>query len=1383
MNRTSAAKEEMFRSVRVYQEEKRIECTLLPTHAASVETLRATLAERFYGWDIQITSEEAPNPDRTAFACVEDCLLDAFPSLRAYPDGYSIDIDEDHVHLLLPPLFSARFTDEHIAEKLQNVLLEQFPDACFQIHMESLAPEGNDCTPDPALFESVAVKNGNPANRIILQAESYPRWKKQNKKHAPDPIPIAELQRDTPAVCVEAEILGVERDIVTKRGRRLLLFDIYDGDSTACSVLFEQSYGEKHAVETQIKTGARFRIYGEYRFDTYTNHDVLSVQRMDALPRIAESDNVPTARVELHLHSTMSATDGLIDPKALFSRLKEWGHRAVAVTDHGVVQSYPFFAEQAKKTGIKAIYGMEAYIVEGRPLILKGQKERYDRYVVFDLETTGLNHRQDRIIEIGAVKVEHGRITERFSQLVDPQIPLQPEIVSLTGITNSDLAGKPTIDKVLPAFLSFAEDCLLVAHNATFDVSFIRRDARALGLPFSFDSLDTLPLAQLLFPEQRSHRLDRMAKALDVRLDDHHRALEDAEATAHIFFSLLKLAGLSKESITPAVNAIPSDRNPAKNRPVHINLLVQTQEGLRNLYELVSESHLDTFYMTPRIRRSSLEKRRTGLLLGSSCADGPVVAGMLDGLEEEEIRNRIRALDYIELQPPACWAHLINQGNASDTEDLRTIQKTMIRLAKEEGKPVVATSDAHFLQEKDMILRDIVKSGRKMADPKQRMPVHLRSTGEMLADFAFLGEELAYEIVVENSNRIADSIDSIVPVLPGTHTPTIPGSEKILRDLVWKNAVRQYGDPLPTIVSERLERELHSIISNGYAVLYIISEKLVRKSNEDGYVVGSRGSVGSSFVATMAGISEVNPLVPHYLCEECQYSEFIEDGSVDTGIDLPNKKCPVCGATLKKEGHDIPFEVFLGFEGDKEPDIDLNFAGEYQSVAHKFVEELFGREKVIRAGTIGTIKDRTAYGYVRSYLEERGIFVHPAEERRLMRGIIGVKRTSSQHPGGIMIVPEERHIHDFTPIQRPADSTDTDIITTHFSYREISKSILKLDILGHDVPTTIRLLQDMTGIAPDKIPMDDRRTMDIFSGQATQTDISTLGIPEFGTNFVQEMLRDTHPTTFGELVRISGLSHGTDVWLGNAKNLIDDGIAELKDTICTRDDIMRSLILWGLEKKDSFDIMESVRKGRGLTPEMSEKMRAKGVPEWYIDSCLKIKYMFPKAHAVAYVLMSYRIAWFKVHYPAAFYASFFTIKIADIPAALLAGQKECAESQIALLAKKRNEKLSAKEESELLMLTIGLEMYARGITMAPIDLYASPVHAFDAKDKLVIPSLRAVPSVSDAMATDLGEERDREFTSQEDILQRTRLNKTAMEGLRSVGALEGLAETNQLSFF
>lgn len=1339
-----------------------IQLITTPLSEQQIQEIVAAFSKQLVGWGVSITPDEG----QETISPVN--VVDVSAEMESKEEANPLLPDEE-----FEPVFTNPSTDQ---DDIEKELVAEPEEQALPIEVFDF-------------LEPVVVRND--PNRIRrITADDFDRWGPGKRKNEPPLNSISELSTHDSCNCVVATITHVEEMFYTKRGRVILNFDIYDGvTSTNCKFFTSQSELKRQKVEEVIVVGNRMKLLGEYQFDSFSNYDVFRVYSAEDAP----VEKLPTRkdrglldRVELHLHTSMSAMDGLIKPDQLFPLLKEWGHEAVAITDHGVVQSYPEIAALAKKHDIKPIFGMEAYIVPDRPRILKNAPEgsKYRTWVVFDLETTGLDHRNDRIIEIGAVKLVDGTIVDRYSAFIDPQRLLPPDIIALTGITDQMLQGQPTIEQVLPAFLEFAEGALLIAHNADFDIAFVRREARALSLPWEFASFDTLALSQVLFPDMRSHRLNRMTKLLGVPLYDHHRAVNDAEATALLLQRLLKSAGVSEEEIDASIDAIPTDRNPGKNRPYHLNLLVQNEVGIRNLYDMVSHSHIETFYMTPRIPESILNQHRDGLLIGSACSDGPVVSAIINAAEENEILQILASLDYVELQPLSNWAHLIQQGLCTDVEDLKQIQREIVRYAKLAGKPVVATSDAHMLKREDVILRDIIKRGKNMVDPKQKLPLYLRTSDEMLEEFEFLGEEYAHEIVIDNTRGIADSIEWIQPVMPGTHAPKIEGSDQTLREMVYDKTYAIYGKPLPRQVEERIERELTSIISNGYAVMYIIAQKLVKKSNDDGYVVGSRGSVGSSLVATMSGITEVNPLMPHYICTTCHHSEFIEDGSYDTGVDLPKKNCPHCEKPMHQDGHDIPFEVFLGFEGDKEPDIDLNFAGEYQTKAHKYVETLFGADKVIRAGTIGTIKDKTAYGYVKKYQEETSNFFHPAEERRLVNGIVEIKRTSSQHPGGIMIVPKERHIHDFTPIQHPADSKDSSVITTHFSYKTISESILKLDILGHDVPTTIRMLHDLTGIDPSTVPMRDRETMEVFSGHPG-SDISTIGIPEFGTKFVQDMLSDTHPTTFGELVRISGLSHGTDVWIGNAKELIDQGTAELKDTICTRDDIMRSMILAGLEKKMSFQIMESVRKGRGLRPEMVEAMRAKGVPEWYIESCIKIKYMFPKAHAVAYVLMSYRIAWFKVHHPAAFYASYFTIKIQDVPKAILLGQKETMEALIELNGKKNSfQKLSAKEEAEVVLLEAASEMFRRGITVGSIDLYDSPAMQFGAHKDQILPPLRAVPGISDAMAADLDEERKKfSFTSQDDILYRTKLNKNAMEGLREMGVLDGLSETNQMSFF
>lgn len=1377
-----------IRSIILRENEKTViySCVDFPIELISVFT--DAFAHRFPGWTLVIENEgnTQEEDEQSLQQLIVDTLLHEMPSLQVHQEIMNVRVEETKFYITLPSVSMDRFigndVENIIVRKIQSQFGQKY-ETCECI-IDSIEIEEEIDPEELGIFESVVVQN-TQAKQAVFVSDNYNMMDSYAKDRDWQAIPVVEISTEDRFSCIDATISSIEKIITTKQNRKIYTFDVYDSSgSTACKFFCSSAYDEKNKMEDALKVGKTYRLIGQYQYDNFAHCDVLTVFKMTAIEKQERMDEATEKRVELHLHTMMSATDGLIDTGKLFDTLARWGHRAVAITDHAVVQAYPDVANLSKSHGIKPLYGMEAYVVDDRPVILKHAEDiNYNRFVVFDLETTGLSHLYDEIIEIGAVKIEDGRIVDRFSTFVNPQRPLHPEITELTGIHDYDLTDAPLIESVLPAFLAFSADSVFVAHNADFDIGFIRRDAMKLGLPWGYPSFDTLSMAQLLFPDQRGHRLDRMAKQYGISLDNHHRAVDDAEATAELFLKLLDTASIAPDAVNPTINAIESERNPGRGRATHINVLVQNNIGLRHLYDMVSSSHLDTFYMTPKIPKSLLKEKREGLLLGTSCTDGPVLQAILGGATDEEMIALIKEYDYVELQPVENWGNLFKNRILPDEHAAFRLQQKIYSLSKEAGIPVVATSDAHFLNREDLILRQIVKRGRKMVDPKDDMPFFLRTTDEMLASFSHLGEEVAHEIVVENTNAIADSIESIVPILPGTHPPHIEGSDKELKEMVYTKARSIYGDSLPEIVEARLERELNSIITHGYAVLYIIAQKLVQKSNDDGYLVGSRGSVGSSFVATMSGITEVNPLIPHYICKSCHFSEFIDDGIYDTGIDLPQKNCPKCGADLHRDGHDIPFEVFLGFEGDKEPDIDLNFAGNYQPVAHKYVETLFGRDKVLRAGTIGTIQGKTAFGYVKAYMEEEGLKVHPAEERRLMNGIIGVKRASSQHPGGIMIVPQERHIHDFTPIQYPADSSDTDVITTHFSYKSIHESILKLDILGHDAPMTIRHLEDMTGIHPDEIPMQDPETMAIFS--LTSPKISTLGIPEFGTGFVQEMLSDTRPTTFGELVRISGLSHGTDVWLGNAKDLIDQNIATLKEAICTRDDIMRSLILQGLEKKDSFTIMENVRKGRGLKDDMIQKMRENDVPEWYIESCQKIKYMFPKAHAVAYVLMSYRIAWFKVHHPAAFYASYFTIKIQDVPKELLLGEKETNQALHALKEKRKEEgKLSAKEDAEFSMLTVGLEMFERGLTFAPIDLYTSPALRFDCDGTVVVPPLRAVPAVSEAMACDVDEERKgSEFTSQDDLMRRTRLNKTALEGLRSVGALEGLPETNQLSFF
>ncbi len=1010
---------------------------------------------------------------------------------------------------------------------------------------------------------------------------------------------------------------------------------------------------------------------------------------------------------------------------------------------------------------------------------------------VFDIETTGLSSINDMITEIGAIKVRDGNVVETFSQLINPERPISEFITNLTGITNEMVTDKPKINQVINSFNEFIGSSVLVAHNATFDIGFIREQMRLVNLELENPILDTLELARTIFPSLKNHKLDSLAKHLDVNLENHHRALDDAQATKDILFKTLEILEEKGISSFDQINNLRGNKDNTKDETFHLVILVKNLVGLKNMYKLVSQSHLKYFHRRPRLPKSFIEANREGLLIGSACEGGELYKAIVKSKSNNEIRDIIKFYDYLEIQPIGNNMHLVRNGIVRDEEHLQLLNKQIYQLGKRYNKPVVATGDVHFLDPEDEIYRRILMTGQGFSDADKQPPLYFMSTDQMLEEFAYLGEDIAREVVISNTNKINDMIDNIKPIPDGTFPPIIEGSEGELKEITYKRAHEIYGEELPVIVKKRLDRELNSIIKNGYAVMYIIAQKLVWKSNEDGYLVGSRGSVGSSFAATMSGITEVNPLVPHYVCPNCKFSEFFDDGSIASGSDMPDKNCPNCNTALIKDGQDIPFEVFLGFEGDKEPDIDLNFAGEYQSTAHKYTEELFGEGYVFRAGTIGTIADKTAYGFVKKYFEQKETNVNPAEINRLLRGLTGVKRSSGQHPGGVMIVPNYKDIYDFTPIQYPANDKTSGVITTHFDYNAISGRILKLDILGHDVPTIMRMLEDITGIDPTSIPLDESKTMKIFTGLEplgiTKEDINcpvgTLGIPEFGTKFVRQMLVDTQPSTFSELVRISGLSHGTDVWINNAQDLVKNNIAPLSKVISTREDIMLYLINAGLDSQKAFWIMEKVRKGKGLTQEDEASMKELSLPDWYIDSCNKIKYMFPKAHAVAYVMMSFRIAYFKVYYPEAFYATYFTIKAADFDGQLILSGKEKIKDKILEIESTGN-MATAKEKNLQVVLEVALEMYARGFKFENVDLYRSDSDKFIIGDNGILPPLKGLDGVGENAARKIVEERAvSKFISIEDLVKRGKVSRTVIEALSNHGCLEDLPESNQISLF
>ncbi|MEW8955458.1 PolC-type DNA polymerase III [Clostridium sp.] len=1181
--------------------------------------------------------------------------------------------------------------------------------------------------------------------------------------------------------------------IETKNGTVIFSFFITDYTSSITVKFFPKKDVEE--LINNIKSGIRVKVKGECSYDMYSREITLKARNIVKVEQIERMDISEEKRVELHTHTTMSTMDAVSSPGKIIERAAKWGHKAIAITDHGVVQAYPEAMDTGKKHGIKVIYGVEGYLVNnGVPIVLKERGQNLDdTYVVFDIETTGFSNQNDKIIEIGAVKIENGKITDRFSRLVNPERPIPAKIVELTSITESMVEKEDTIDIVLKNFIEFIGDSVVVAHNAAFDTSFIRKNAKDLELSFDNSVMDTIPLAKFLYPELKRFKLNVIAKYLGISLENHHRAVDDAEATAEILLHSFNILKNDKniETLKVLNDEFLSNIDIKKLPMYHIIILAKNQVGLKNLYKLISSAHLDNFFKKPRLPKTLIEEYREGLIIGSACESGELFRGLLENLEEEDIEEILTFYDYLEIQPIDNNAFLIRDEKVKDRKELENLNRRIYNLGKKYSKPVVATCDVHFLDPKDEVFRRIILAGQGFRDADNSPPLYFRTTNEMLKEFSYLGEDKAKEVVIENTNKVAEMIGDVKPIPDETFPPKIDGAEEDIRNMTMDKAHSIYGNPLPEVVQKRVDKELNSIINNGYAVLYLIAHKLVAKSLQDGYLVGSRGSVGSSLVATMTDITEVNGLPPHYVCPKCKNSEFILDGSISSGADLPYKKCPECDTEFIREGHDIPFETFLGFEGDKEPDIDLNFSGEYQSVVHKYTEVLFGKGYVFKAGTIGTVAEKTAYGYVKKYLDEREIIVPQAEIERLTMGCTGIKRTTGQHPGGIMVVPRDNEIFNFCPIQHPADDNDTDIITTHFDYHSISGRLLKLDILGHDDPTMIRMLQDLTGIDPKTIPLNDEEVLSLFTKpdalgvtkEELECEVGTYGLPEFGTKFVRQMLLDTEPKTFSDLVRISGLSHGTDVWLNNAQYFIKEGYTTLKDCISTRDDIMVYLIYKGVPPKTAFTIMEKVRKGKGLKDEDVKVMKENKVPDWYIESCNRIKYMFPKGHAVAYVMMAVRIAYFKVHYPEAYYATYFTVRADDFDADLIVKGEGVIKDKIQEINNLGNN-MTQKDKGLLTVLEICYEMYKREIKFLKVDLYKSDAVKFLIEEGGIRPPINSLQGVGDNAAKSIVESRgEGEFISKEDLRLRAKVSKTVIETLGNHGCLEGLSETNQLSLF
>ena len=1219
---------------------------------------------------------------------------------------------------------------------------------------------------------------------------------------------IHEIIDEMGEVVVRGKIIQLEtREI--RNEKTIVMFAVTDFTDTIKAKVFTKNERLPELLD-KLKEGAFIKMKAVAMMDQF-EHDIAlgSVSGIKTIPDFTEKrmDHSPVKRVELHCHTTMSDMDGVTDVKKLLKTAMGWGHQAMAITDHGVVQAFPDANHCVEGKDFKVIYGMEGYLVDDiKNIVTDSRGQSLDStFVVFDIETTGFSAVNDRIIEIGAVKVENGMITEKFSEFVNPERPIPFEIEKLTSINDRMVEDAPNISVILPKFMDFCGGSVLVAHNADFDTGFIRHNCEVLGLPYDYTYVDTLGIARSFLEGLKNYKLDTVVEAMGCTLANHHRAVDDAGATADVFVRFLERFKKKNIRDLDELNTYSAMSVDAikKLKTYHIILLAKNEIGRINLYRLVSLSHLDYYARRPRIPKSVLAKYREGLILGSACEAGELFRAVVDERPEEEIARIVEFYDYLEIQPTGNNEFMIRDPKmtkVSTVADLQDLNRKIVELGEKFNKPVCATCDVHFLNPEDEVYRRIIMSNKGFGDADLQPPLYLRTTEEMLEEFQYLGAEKAEEVVVTNTNRIADMIDRISPVRPDKCPPVIENSAGILRDICYNRAHELYGEDLPDIVTERLERELNSIIGNGFAVMYIIAQKLVWKSVADGYLVGSRGSVGSSFVAYMAGITEVNSLQAHYLCPKCHYvdfdSDYVKSFSGRSGCDMEDRVCPVCGEPLMKEGHDIPFETFLGFKGNKEPDIDLNFSGDYQSKAHAYTEVIFGKGKTFRAGTVGTLADKTAYGYAMHYYEEHEQHKRSCELDRISSGCVGVRRTTGQHPGGIIVVPHGEEIYSFTPVQHPANDQTTKIITTHFDYHSIDHNLLKLDILGHDDPTMIRMLEDITGVDATKIRLDDPEVLSLFHGLEALhikpediggTDLGSLGIPEFGTEFVMQMLRDTKPKAFSDLVRISGLSHGTDVWLGNAQTLIQEGKAQISTAICTRDDIMIYLIDKGVESEQSFKIMESVRKGKGLTPDYEKVMKEHEVPDWYLWSCKKIKYMFPKAHAVAYVMMGIRIAWFKIHEPLAYYAAFFTIRATAFDYGLMCQGKAAIDNHIK--AYKANPNLSKKEQDTLRDMKIVQEFYARGFEFLKIDLYQSDAIKFQVvEDKLlppfsVIEGMGGIAAEALAVAAHAETERGEKFLSKDDIRQKAKVSQTVLDTMAELGLLGGLPESNQLSIF